>query len=619
MTNHLPDTKNQNQPSASYRPLIVFCILSWLFMHWFFAAQGKAFTSGELGDTDCYTRLIRVKRLLDTHDWYDTSLPRYNAPLGGSTPWTRPLDVMLIAGMWLMRPFVSENNALYWSGFWISPFLHFLTCMAVYWAFFSVLAARERLLGTLAFIWQFGILSYSGVGRADHHTLITLIYVLILGFLLRCIGEPDDPRHHRGLGLAMAFGIWVSVESQIPVFMTMGTLIVAWWYGIIRARPTGTATYGWYLGLIVPAIVVERRPSVWLAPDNLMISVIHLAQGLLFMLFWKALARFDHLPPRRFWRGAVAVGGTTTGCILLGLTYWVTHQSPIPMSDPQMGTYLSKLQEFQSLWPPDSDNLQLAFLLIGHFFLLWPFLPLLLFWEWKNQEFRVRWLGITIWALIFTFITFWRVRFAYLAEVLLGLAFGKVSGTLLDLASEKAKSPLLTAFYNVTIVGVLLFTPVLFRYVIYTDSENSISTPNIKMVCADLNNPALVGKTPATIVTSMNYGPEIVYRTPHSIIAAPYLNLDGVMDVNAIFRGTDDISIREILHRRQATLLLIFVSAKASQGTTVASQSSQSLETRLVNGQIPVWMTPIPLIQAASSGFRLFRVAESNPSQVSSQ
>ena len=52
----------------------------------------------ELGDSDCYMRLVRVRELYNTGNWYDAVISRSNAPYGERLHWTRSFDVLLLAG-----------------------------------------------------------------------------------------------------------------------------------------------------------------------------------------------------------------------------------------------------------------------------------------------------------------------------------------------------------------------------------------------------------------------------------------------------------------------------------------------------------------------------------------
>ncbi len=53
---------------------------------------------GELMGTDSYTRLNRVLFVYEEGGWNHSLYPRSNAPYGESIHWTKPMDLLLLAG-----------------------------------------------------------------------------------------------------------------------------------------------------------------------------------------------------------------------------------------------------------------------------------------------------------------------------------------------------------------------------------------------------------------------------------------------------------------------------------------------------------------------------------------
>ena len=128
---------------------------------------------GALRGTDGYMRLVRVEALWQEGDWYNTVLRRSNTPYGERQHWTRPLDVLLIAGAAPLEPLLGRRQALYWWGVAISPLLHVLTLLAFVWALWPLLGAGTA-YGALLFVPQPAMLAYYAAGRPDHHGLIGL-------------------------------------------------------------------------------------------------------------------------------------------------------------------------------------------------------------------------------------------------------------------------------------------------------------------------------------------------------------------------------------------------------------------------------------------------------------
>lgn len=89
---------------AKYAPVLsVLVLASVAALHVVLVPSGlvPAFETGSVNlfDPDSCTRLLRVAQLHATGRWYDPTLAAINAPFGLELHWTRPLDVLLLAGV----------------------------------------------------------------------------------------------------------------------------------------------------------------------------------------------------------------------------------------------------------------------------------------------------------------------------------------------------------------------------------------------------------------------------------------------------------------------------------------------------------------------------------------
>ena len=78
---------------------------------------------GLLADPDSYMRLNRVLALHDGGSWFDSREWRINPPEGHVQHWTRPLDLILLAGAWLLEPWLGFGQALHLFGVLLSPLM----------------------------------------------------------------------------------------------------------------------------------------------------------------------------------------------------------------------------------------------------------------------------------------------------------------------------------------------------------------------------------------------------------------------------------------------------------------------------------------------------------------
>jgi len=588
--------------------LLTVCVFLWLFLHWSIPKKWPGVFTGQGLDTDCYTRLIRVQHLIDSGNWFDNRIPQYNAPFGGNLHWSRPFDVLLLAGTLLFKPFFPQHEALYWAGVFVSPLLHILCCMAIFWATKPLMKERERLLTVLIFILQLGIISYSSLGRADHHSLIFLIYVLSLGFLFR-LTDASTPFNRAGLGLTFAMGMWVSVEGQVPVFFGMAFLALGWWLGFVRAGKTLVPVCWWYLSGITLSILVERPPFEWLTVENDKVSFIHFSEAFLLLAFWRGLAFLEgNNPPR----GGFRLCGIFIGLILCGIillsAFPHIYQIPVPGMDAKMRILWSGILENRPLWPPDAEKVSLALSMIGHFFFACPVLAVFLIVLRNFGENRLSWTGILCWATISSLLTVTQLRFMYLPEVVLAMITAKVIGHIMDLL-ERLKNLPLKAFLGFFLPVFLIIGPAIAGQLVRsTDSQPDLAMALKSMISA-LNDKNIIGSGPSTILAWANYGPEIAYKTLHKVVAEPYhRDQEGLSDVLSILGGEDDARIRKVLEHRRADFILIFPHDPSFIMPGIAKPPAQCLHERLSRNEVPSWLQSLPFESLATTSFKLFRI-----------
>jgi hypothetical protein len=116
-----------------------------------------------------------------------------------------------------------------------------------------------------------------------------------------------------------------------------------------------------------------------------------------------------------------------------------------------------------------------------------------------------------------------------------------------------------------------------------------------------------LGARPRTVLAHFNYGPELLYRTPHAVVASPYhRNVAGLLDSDRIFGAHDDTLARRLIDERGIELVLL-----CPNGPALAQASSRGQSTfvgRLDKGRVPSWLRPVPVPPELSGAFRLYEV-----------
>ena len=130
----------------------------------------------------------------------------------------------------------------------------------------------------------------------------------------------------------------------------------------------------------------------------------------------------------------------------------------------------------------------------------------------------------------------------------------------------------------------------------------------IAQIAEYLDRPRPFGDRARIIATHVDWDPELLYRTQHAVLAAPYhRNAPGILDVYRLFSAVDPAVSTAIVDARGIELVLLCPSARerlfyggAAEGLT--------LYQRLLEGRQPHWLTPVALPDALAESFRLFRV-----------
>ena len=96
-------TRHSLRPTLTMALFLWVCLLISMLLHWH--ANGSFF---DIPDPDAWLRLTIVRDLYEGKGWYHHLIDRDNAPFGLVTPWTRPLDLLLLA---MTAPLAPWNNA----------------------------------------------------------------------------------------------------------------------------------------------------------------------------------------------------------------------------------------------------------------------------------------------------------------------------------------------------------------------------------------------------------------------------------------------------------------------------------------------------------------------------
>ena len=578
-------------PAIAVAAFVIFVHGAW------WAAGDAVVVNGNLIDGDSYARLLRVTRLIDTGSWFDSSLPRANAPFGGALHWTRSFDVLLLALALPLTAVFGFDDALFRAGVIISPLLHVMAALALAWAARPLIGRTGGYVAGALTTVQFGIVGYATVGHADHHVLFAVLAILSFGFMLRCLAGSGPGW---AAGLALAAGVWVGPEALIATGLCLAAAGVVWLAGgKCGAGLNVSLALGLTVGLIV-AVLAERGTGFWDAGYD-RVSIVHVTGAALVLAFWAAVRALS-----RSWGGPARLAAAAAGAAGAGTVLWSLFPKvalgPMGDVDPALLPIIADISEFA----PVRDFPRFLVYLGGSLIAV----------PWSLWRLRTQWGGPGRWG--------WCLAAAALA-VYLALAMNWIRGSLYvgifvalfaaDMITRlearlSSRPDGISRSLGFTFAAVVLAVGPLAAGVAGVagmDSEEAQPRCPIQEFSRHLNGDEW-GQSPRTILASPNFGPELLYRTPHRVIGTlHHPNAPGILDSIGILGGNEEARTLDLIRRRRVDLIMICVHG-GSDGYIRGRDDGRILYRRLVDGNLPPWARAVRLPLPLNDAVLLFEI-----------
>ncbi len=594
----------------SLAPYLGF-VLASIAVHGTFVWQvSPEILSGGLIDTDSHMRILRVQELRDTWRWYDDVFERSNAPWGETSHWTRPLDMVLFAGALLLAPVTGFARGLYWSAVAVGPLLQILTGILLAWAA-APLVRWHRLLMFVLLV-QPAAMVYALAGRADHHGVILLAFTVTFGYAVRMLLDPDHRPAAVLAGVWTGVGMWISTEFLLPMAALLGASALLW---VLRSGAYGAANLRLATGLVAAtaaSLVLERPPSGLASVEYDKLSVVHLATAAIALGFWLIAARRDETLRRR---ASVAAVGGVLSLSLAYVLFPAFFGGPWVEVDPDlMRLWLSKVAELQPLWPSAAWEVGRLIWYVGSAVAAVPYVIWLIARE-RREPSWAGWLFVGICLAMFLVTALFRVRFSAFAELLAAVLAVDLIHRACH-ALRRVEPPALRGLARSAVAAAVLTGPLLLGGAIWARNRPEAAAQATGQALCSLQDlsrflasePAFADST-LTIAAHVDFGPELLYRTRHRVLATPYhRNRDGVLDTHRLLASADADAGRDIVRARGVHLVLLCPTR--DRGFFLEDSEAGSLYQRLVDRQPPAWLAEVALPPGLSDGFLLYEVSD---------
>ncbi len=605
--------------TAALAPAVGIAILVMVILQVGLVVKGNApVLDGLLIDPDGYMRLARVAQLWQDGNWFDSVITRIGPPEGLVLHWSRPFDILLLLGALIASPLLGFDAALFWWGAILGPLLQIAAAIALVWAAAPLLPRLWRCMLAFLFVFQPAIFGAFAAGRPDHHGLQILLFVLLIGLILRLIFDPARTRAAIWAGAISALAVWVSVESILPVALSIAALGLAWLFGDSRALRAPVVHGASALIAVLAALLIERGGGAWdsVAIDRL--SLAHVAVFAVNLGFWLAMAWLA----RHDWahgltaRGGAAALGAILGLALLWLALPGLFADPMDNGDAlYRAKHMIHIEELQPLirFPesPDGDwaaTLTRPLLWLGLALLAGPWL-IRLIWTARGPE-RLAWIYIGLGAALFLPLAARQVRWAFYPEVFLLIPYAALAGAFLDRIAGRASEHLVGALRPLVVFGFCVW--------VYVPAGLSDSAPQasaaihnaarcpIRELAPLLDDPAGLGARPKTILAFIDFGPELLYRTRHSVLAIPNHRRQPGFTTGYRIMTASDFTVAERGLRSAGVDLVLVCPSSAESRFYETEGEAQTLSQALQAGEPPGYLDRIALPEPLDGQFRLY-------------
>ncbi|MDH3475397.1 MAG: hypothetical protein OEM59_17085, partial [Rhodospirillales bacterium] len=527
-------------------------------------------------------------------------------------------------------------GAIYWSGALVSPLLQLVALFVLYFGTRRIFGRDWAFLCSILFIIQPSVSQAFIAGRPDHHAaqhFLTILSVVLTFHLLR---RPFNRPLCLVLGGVFALALWTAVETILVVFGCLAGLGLAWllWsrdFAIKGLYVSVSATVAGFTALFLERGAAGFSRS---AIELDRYSMFHALWFALLLGFWAALFLWERRRDSAPSVSARAVVASLCGAVAVSALWAVfppffsgdwfpvdpvflnTHKIFISEGQPVVSW---GLYEKAGLWLSLNRFFHwFGFLLPGSLFLLF------LLWRREDQDWPV-WLfvGLTLFVVTAFAVSARNValRSIPVMELLVLFPYAEM------VARVYRRLACLPSVWGAATRSAVLLAlaawPLLFSGEVGPRRAGPEAGPEagkdaaescpISELAEHLGNSEAWRSTPKRIMAHADYGPEIMFRTPHAVFSIPiHRQQPGyTMTYRALTAETGSVA-REILMQSEVDLIVICragpIARLFRRGAYETNPDLPTFSEQLLEGRIPSWLEPVELPGSLSESFLVLTV-----------
>lgn len=573
---------------------LVFAI--WLFWSAVLIAVTLLGSGDLVSDPDDYMRMVEVRDWLAGQSWFDVSQHRINPPFGGAMHWSRWVDVPIAAMFLIGSAFLNPEHADQFA-FIATPILLLALLMAV-----MASVTRKLSNGTAALVAIFVLPTFPLLmrqflpGRIDHHSWQILMAALALWGVL----HKSQVKGGIIIGIAMGFWMHVSIEG-LPFAAAFGGLLaflhffpqfsthgprdtrLPWFAGaltissalLLVSTRNGTALAMVYCDAVAWPLIVAMA----ICATGAVIAVCTIDRRLLAMLTIAITASL----------GAAIYIGASGSCALdpfgnlspLVRSFWhetITEGLPIHRQAAAIITVL--------LFVP-----------------LVACLALRATWAKCDDASKRQWRALGFLLLFTTLMSLYVQRTGAVAQLFAVPLFGVLALTIVDRAKRIRMMPvrvLTTAFLLVCILPMTAFFAGNVAFAAPKKHEAIIAEKSLR-ACSTAD---LARLPKGTIFTTMAAGPDMLFRTRHSVFVSGYHRNHVQMDrLIKTMLGDADSAEKPL---RAAAIDYVVICPRHFETKSYLAAGYANFAASLLSPSPPKWLLPVPGFE--DSAMRVYRL-----------
>ena len=575
---------------------------------------------GHLSDADSYMWMTRVLNLQETGGWFNKTLDRVNPPHGYEQHWTRLFDSILYLGASVGAPFLGFKEALYWWSLVISPLSAVLTVVSLYWGFAPVLGKQHRAPLGLLFLSQHSLLIIFQIGRPDNHLLQIPLFALTLGCIIRLLVNPFNKRVCYLAGLVAAVAVWVSAEGLLGIFVSQAILGMYW---LLVKQDFGAKLFRYNLALSagsLVALLLEHGVGGLSETVYDELSRVHVSLFVLITAFWWLIVRLEKTGRGQtvLTRLVYGLGGAALSALVMRFFFPDLFADPYADIDPLFRRlhhiYVLEQQPPVRWQALVGGQFEISWMQFRHWLgILLPAIPTLFYLAKKSPSPGSRaWIFIACALLIFLPLALSHRRLCRYISILLLPCYSYLVGLVLLEFERRLSRPwslplqLGTGFLAVAI----LCSPQVMLGL--HERGDRLQRNQFIQLCDFLDRPEGLGQQPQRILININLGPEVIFRTKHSVYTIPCHRYHaGFEHSHRILSARDDDSAKDQVKKSKANLIVVEKNNPGRVYERGLPPGSPTFYRRIYHGKIPPWLAPVELPAGLRQSYIVYEINHS--------